>query len=95
MYGVPLTIYLLVRFFHLDRGGLNANLWSTLLGMGDTGMIISRRIGYLVLFFGIGRFTEGWRALYRAHQTGRLASEGLYGPVRHPQYARLVVGLFG
>ena len=25
MYGFPLTIYLLVRFFHLDRSGLNAN----------------------------------------------------------------------
>ena len=37
MYGFPLTIYLLVRFFHLDRNNLNANLWSTLLGMGETG----------------------------------------------------------
>jgi glucan phosphoethanolaminetransferase (alkaline phosphatase superfamily) len=26
MYGFPLTIYLLVRFFHLDRDHLNANL---------------------------------------------------------------------
>ena len=95
MYGFPLTIYLLVRFFHLDRSGLNANLWSTLLGLGDTGMLISMLIGYLVLFFGIGLFIEGWRELYRAHQAGRLASEGLYGLVRHPQYAGLFVGLFG
>jgi len=34
MYGFPLTIYLLVR---LDRTYLNANLWSTLLGFGETG----------------------------------------------------------
>ena len=95
MYGFPLTIYLLVRFLHLDRRGLNANLWSTPLGMGDTGMMISMLIGYVLLFLGIGLFIEGWRELYRAHQAGRLASDRLYGLVRHPQYTGLFVGLFG
>ncbi len=59
MYGFPLTIYLLVRFFHLDRTNLNANLWSTLLGMGETGMLISMLIGYAFLFVGIGLFIQG------------------------------------
>ncbi len=95
MYGFPLTIYLLVRFFHLDRNNLNANLWSTLLGMGETGMMISMLIGYLLLFFGIGLFIEGWRELYRAHEQGRLATDQLYGLVRHPQYTGLFMGLFG
>ena len=95
MYGFPLTIYLLVRFLHLDRRGLNANLWSTPLGMGDTGMMISMLIGYVLLFLGIGLFIEGWHELYRAHQAGRLASDRLYGLVRHPQYTGLFVGLFG
>jgi protein-S-isoprenylcysteine O-methyltransferase Ste14 len=95
MYGSPLTIYLLVRFLHLDRRGLNANLWSTLLGMGNTGMMFSMLLGYVLLFLGVGLFIEGWRELYRAHQAGRLASDGLYGFVRHPQYTGLFVGLFG
>src|SRR3989338_7147261 len=95
MYGFPLTIYLLVRFFGLDRTVLSANLWSTLLGMGETGMIISMVIGYTLLFIGIGLFAEGWRELYRARKENRLATDGLYGLVRHPQYIGLFIGLFG
>lgn len=95
MYGFPLTIYLLVRFFGLDRKNLNANLWSTLLGMGDTGMLISMLLGYLLLIFGIGLFIQGWRELYRAHRQHQLAITGLYGLVRHPQYTGLFIGLFG
>ncbi|MHB8525307.1 MAG: methyltransferase family protein [Candidatus Acidiferrales bacterium] len=95
MYGFPLTIYLLVRFFGLDRKYLNANLWSTLFGFGETGMMISMILGYILLFFGIGLFAQGWRELYRAHEQKRLATDGLYGLVRHPQYTGLFIGLFG
>lgn len=95
MYGFPLTIYLLVRFFGLDRAYLDANLWSTLLGMGETGMLISMVIGYALLFVGIGLFAEGWRELYKTHREHRLATDGLYGFVRHPQYTGLFIGLFG
>ena len=95
MYGFPLTIYLLVRFFGLDQTNLNANLWSTLLGYGETGMMISMILGYLILFAGIGIFIEGWRELHRARQENRLITDRLYGLVRHPQYTGLLIALFG
>jgi len=95
MYGFPLTIYLLVRWFGLDRKYLSANLWSTLLGFGETGMMISMILGYGLAFVGIGLFAQGWRELYKAHQQKRLATDGLYGIVRHPQYTGLFLGLFG
>lgn len=95
MYGFPLTIYLLVRFFGLDRTHLNANLWSTLLGMGETGMMIAMILGYGLLFIGIGLFVQGWRELYRARRENRLVTDGLYAFVRHPQYSGLFLGLFG
>jgi len=95
MYGFPLTIYLLVRFFGLDRANLNANLWSTLLGIGQTGMMISMLLGYALLIVGIGLFMAGWRAVYRARKEGRLVTGGLYAFVRHPQYLGLFLGLFG
>lgn len=95
MYGFPLTIYLLIRFFGLDSSYLNANLWSTLLGMGETGMMISMIVGYVLLFGGFGIFLQGWRELYRARKENRLATGGLYSLVRHPQYTGLFIGLFG
>ena len=95
MYGFPLTIYLLVRWFGLDRKYVSANLWSTLLGVGETGMMISMLLGYVLVFIGIGLFARGWRELYRAHQQKRLATDGSYGLVRHPQYTGLFIGLFG
>jgi protein-S-isoprenylcysteine O-methyltransferase Ste14 len=95
MYGFPLTIYVLVRIFGLDRRYVSASLWSTLLGMGETGMMISMLIGYGFLIVGIGLFIEGWREVYHARQENRLVTNGLYAFVRHPQYLGLFIGLFG
>jgi protein-S-isoprenylcysteine O-methyltransferase Ste14 len=95
MYGFPLTIYLLARFFGLDRTDLSASLWSTLLGVGEVGMLISMVLGYALLFAGLGLFAQGWRELYRARNENRLAEDKLYGLVRHPQYTGLFIGLFG
>ena len=95
MYGFPLTIYLLVRFFGLDREYVSANLWSTLLGLGETGMLISMVLGYALAFVGIGLFVQGWRQVYYARQDDRLVTDGLYAYVRHPQYTGLFIALFG
>jgi len=95
MYGFPLTVYFLARFFGLDKYNLNANLWSSLVGLGETGMLISMLLGYALLFIGIGIFIQGWRALHHARQQNELVTTGLYSLVRHPQYTGLFIGLFG
>jgi protein-S-isoprenylcysteine O-methyltransferase Ste14 len=95
MYGFPLTIYLITRFSGLDREYVSANLWSTLLGVGETGMLISMLLGYTLLFIGVSIFIQGWRQLYRAQQQDRLVTDGLYRFVRHPQYTGLFIALFG
>jgi protein-S-isoprenylcysteine O-methyltransferase Ste14 len=95
MYGFPLTIYLLSRFFGIDRTGLNASLWSTLLGIGEMGMMISMLLGYALIFLGIGIFFQGWRQVHRARQTNQLVTDGLYRFVRHPQYTGLFIAIFG
>lgn len=95
MCGFPLTIYVLVRFFGPDQTNLNANLWSTLLDLGGTGMMIAMILGYALLFVGIGIFMEGWRELHRAQKENRLVTDRLYGVVRHPQYTGLFIARFG
>lgn len=95
MYGFPLTIYLLARFTELDRDYISANLWSTLIGVGETGTLISMVIGYGLLFVGIGLFAQGWRQVYRAQAEHALVTSGLYRFVRHPQYTGLFIALFG
>jgi len=95
MYGFPLTIYLLVRFFGLDSEYVSANLWSSLVGLGETGMLISMLLGYGLAFTGIGIFIQGWRQVYKARREGLLVTGGLYALVRHPQYTGLFIALFG
>ena len=95
MYGFPLTIYLLARYFGLDRIDLSTSLWSSLLGVGELGMVVSMVLGYALLFVGLGLFAQGWRELYRARRENRLAEDKLYALVRHPQYTGLFIGLFG
>jgi len=95
MYGFPLTIYLLARFGGLDKTNINANLWTSLIGVGDTGMMISMILGYILLLFGIGIFFQGWRQVYQARKENKLVTSGLYSLVRHPQYTGLFIALFG
>jgi hypothetical protein len=52
-------------------------------------------LGYTFVVLGLGLLVEGWREVYQARKEGRLATGGLYGLVRHPQYTGIFVALFG
>jgi protein-S-isoprenylcysteine O-methyltransferase Ste14 len=95
MYGFPLTVYLAIRFFGLDREYVSFSLWSTLLNFSETGMFAAMILGYGVAFTGIGLFIKGWKEVYRARQENGLVTTGLYRFARHPQYTGLFIALFG
>lgn len=95
MYGFPLTLYFLARFFDLDlawsRGG---NLWAQLFGT-QTAHLVAMLIGYSIVFSGATLVAEGWRKIYRARREDRLMTDGVYARMRHPQYTGLFIIVFG
>lgn len=97
MYGFPLTIYVLTSFLGVEIPGLHyaGHLWATLLGYGYVGAMIEMFLGYAFVILGVLMLIEGWRELYRASREERLATDGLYGVVRHPQYTGIFIALFG
>ena len=97
MYGFPLTIYLLTGFVGVDLPltPFSGHLWATLLGFGAIGAVIEMLLGYSFLFFGLYLLIRGWREVYHASREGRLATSGLYGVVRHPQYTGIFLAIFG
>jgi methanethiol S-methyltransferase len=96
MYGFPITIYLLTRFFGLDVSGTfwDGNLWVYLFGT-PAAMFVSMLIGYAIAIFGIVVLIAAWRELYKARKEGRLAMSGPYAFVRHPQYTGIFLAVFG
>lgn len=95
MYGFPLTIYFLARFFGLDlawtQGG---NLWAQLFGT-PMAHLVAMTIGYAIVFSGATLVADGWRRVYQARREGRLVTDGVYARVRHPQYTGLFIIVFG
>jgi protein-S-isoprenylcysteine O-methyltransferase Ste14 len=96
MFGFPVTIYLLTRFFGLDVSGnfWDGNLWVYLTGT-RVAMLVSMTVGYIIAVIGIVLLISGWREVYRAHREGKLATEGPYALVRHPQYTGIFLAIFG
>lgn len=95
MYGFPLTIYFLARFFGVDvawtEGG---NLWAQLFGT-PVAHLVAMAIGYMIVFAGATLVADGWRRVHQARREKRLVTDGVYARMRHPQYTGLFLIVFG
>jgi protein-S-isoprenylcysteine O-methyltransferase Ste14 len=95
MYGFPLTIYFLARFFGLDmKWGEGGNLWAQIFGT-PVAHLVAMVIGYAIVFAGAMLVADGWRRIHQARKEERLVTEGIYSRMRHPQYTGLFVIVFG
>ena len=101
MYGLPLTVYLLSswlgsNFLGLDLTHQGGHLWSELVGWdGDPHVSPFHLVSYVFIGGGFIAIASGWQRLLAAAKTGRLATDGVYSWVRHPQYAGFMLIMAG
>ncbi len=93
MYGFPLTIYILTAVLGSRYPALNpfahesGHLWITLLGGGTWMSVVIHVVSNGLMIAGLILMGAGWQQIYWVE--GELVTDGLYGWVRHPQYAGL------
>jgi len=102
MYGFPLTIYLLmpwltkhfpgIDFLSHDAGHLLEMIfgWKTTPHFGPFHILSN-----IFIFGGFIMLSSAWKVLYQAQKEHRIATTGLYGRMRHPQYVGFVLIMFG
>lgn len=102
MYGFPLTIYLLSgwlssRYPGVDLFSHNAgHLWETLFGWkGNPHFDPLHILSNVLIFGGFILLSSAWRVLYAAQREHKLATNGPYAHVRHPQYVGFVLIMLG
>ena len=102
MYGFPLTIFLLSGWLARRYPGLDlmshdaGHLWSTFLGgRGNPHFGVLHILSNVVLVAGFFLLASSWRVLYAAQRNQRLATEGPYARVRHPQYDGFILIMLG
>lgn len=97
MYGFPLTLFLLSGWLSSKFPEVN---WLSHDGGHLLEMIFGWRsrphfgpfhiASFLLIGWGFWLLSVAWPVLYRAQRDGRVAHEGIYARIRHPQY----VGFF-
>lgn len=102
MYGFPLTIYLLLPWLSRQFPGID-------FLSHDAGHLLELMFGWranphfgpfhvlssVFIFGGFVMLASAWRVLYPAQRRHRLATEGLYARMRHPQYVAFILIMFG
>jgi len=102
MYGFPLTIFVLSGWLQRRAPGVDlmshdaGHLWQTLFGLGGNVHFGWMHIlSNVLIVMGFWILAAAWPVLYRAQKAHRLATQGVYARLRHPQYAGFILIMFG
>lgn len=102
MYGIPMTIYLLMPWLTKTFPGID---WLS----HDAGHLLEMIFGWkgnphfgpfhflssVFIFGGFILLSSAWRVLYKAQREHKLATGGVYARMRHPQYVAFILIMFG
>ncbi|MDH4324283.1 MAG: isoprenylcysteine carboxylmethyltransferase family protein [Betaproteobacteria bacterium] len=93
MYGFPLTLFVLSgwlqsKYPEIDLLAHDAgHLWQTIFGLqGPAHATMIHVASNALIAAGLALIVLSWRALRAAQRAGRVAAQGPYAFVRHPQY---------
>jgi protein-S-isoprenylcysteine O-methyltransferase Ste14 len=101
MYGAPLTVYLLSGWLGTQFPALKAthsggHLWNDLIGWkGDPHVSPFHLASYTVIISGFWLIAAAWTRLHGAAQHDRVATDGPYAWLRHPQYLGFLLVMSG
>jgi protein-S-isoprenylcysteine O-methyltransferase Ste14 len=102
MYGFPLTIFFLSGWLAEKYPAVdflsheNGHLLHTLLGFeGDPHFDPLHIASNLLVIGGFFMLASAWSVLHKAQQQHRVAIDGLYQRMRHPQYVGFIIIMFG
>ncbi|MGN7103840.1 methyltransferase family protein [Ralstonia holmesii] len=102
MYGVPLTIYLLLPWLTAKFPGVDflahdsGHLLEMMFGWrANPHFGVFHIVSNVLIFGGFIMLASAWRVLYTAQCAHRLAMSGLYARMRHPQYVAFMLIMFG
>ena len=103
MYGVPLTAYLAMSVLGKTTADaethFNGHLWPVLMGFTGENLVTAQFaftvVGQIFVAVGAVLAIVGWRQIHRAVKENRMATDGLYGWIRHPQYTGFFLFLTG
>lgn len=99
MYGIPLTIYVLVSLMGPQLGlqdpfqHVNGHLLGTLFDAPEWVKLVICQIGGFLMLIGLYIMSKGWKSIHQAGE--RLVTDGIYAHVRHPQYSGLFLVSIG
>lgn len=102
MYGIPLSIYLLLPWLSARVPGIDflthdaGHLPEMIFGWrGNPHWGPFHIASNIMIFGGFLMLSAAWRVLYQAQQRHELAITGLYARMRHPQYVGFVFIMLG
>lgn len=99
MYGFPLTIYLLASWLGSKYPAAdpfshaNGHLWGVFFGARSDHGTVLHLLSNVLILGGAVVVASGWSEIHKGK--GKLVTTGLYGFVRHPQYAGFIAVIAG